>query len=99
MMRIIPRQYPIAAGLLALSACLLAGVASGQAYPAKPVRFIIPLGPGTGSDTLGRVIAQRLSEQLSQGVVADNRSGASGSIGSDIAAKSAPDGYTVILGT
>ena len=73
--------------------------AAAQSYPVKPVRLIIPLVPGSASnDILGRALAQRLSESLGQQFVADYRPGAAGTIGSAIAAKSAPDGYTLLIG-
>jgi tripartite-type tricarboxylate transporter receptor subunit TctC len=66
-------------------------------YPSKPVRLILPFVPGAGSDMTGRTIAAKLSEMWGQQVVADNRTGAAGSIGVDLAAHAAPDGYTVCL--
>ncbi len=70
-----------------------------QSYPTKPVRMIVPFPAGGGSDTMGRALARKLEEGLGQRVVVDNRVGAAGSIGADMAAKSAPDGYTVLLGS
>jgi tripartite-type tricarboxylate transporter receptor subunit TctC len=67
------------------------------AYPTKPVRLIIPFAPGGGTDLTGRAIAQKLSESLGQTVVADNRAGANGTIGADLAAKAPPDGYTISM--
>jgi tripartite-type tricarboxylate transporter receptor subunit TctC len=68
-------------------------------FPDKPVRMIIPFPPGGGTDTLGRPIAQKLTERWHQQVVVDNRGGAGGIIGSELTAKSPPDGYTIMLGT
>lgn len=68
-----------------------------DAYPTKPVRFVIPFPAGGFSDITGRVVAQRLSETVGQPVVCDNRPGASGNIGAEIAAKAAPDGYTLLI--
>ncbi len=68
-------------------------------YPTRPVRMVVPFGPGTGSDVLGRVLANRLSEQFGQSVVIDNRPGASGALGTEIVARAAPDGYTLTLAT
>jgi tripartite-type tricarboxylate transporter receptor subunit TctC len=65
-------------------------------YPSKPIRYIVPWPPGGGSDVLARLIAQELSKAIGQQVIVDNRAGASGNIGADIAAKSAPDGYTIL---
>ncbi len=69
--------------------------AAQQAYPGKPVRLIVPFAPGGGTDITGRLIAQKLSELWSVPVVVDNRPGAGSTIGTDIAAKAAPDGYTI----
>jgi tripartite-type tricarboxylate transporter receptor subunit TctC len=69
-----------------------------QAYPNKPVRMIVPFAPGGASDYVGRIIQPRLGEILGQQIVVENRPGASGNIGMDAAAKSAPDGYTLYLG-
>jgi len=69
-----------------------------QDYPAKSLRLVIPFPPGGGSDTIARVLAQRLSSALGQPVVADNRAGASGNIAGELVAKSAPDGYTILFG-
>ena len=80
--------------LLALAA---AGAAQAQAYPAKPVRFIIPFPPGGPTDIMGRLAAQRLTEAWGVQVVADNRAGAGGNIGSELCAKSPPDGYTICM--
>ena len=74
-----------------------ASTGSRQAWPAKPLRLIVPFPAGGGSDIVGRILAQRLSEQLKQQVVVDNRAGAGGSIGTEAAVRSAPDGYTLVL--
>ena len=78
-----------------LAACALQ--ASAQSYPVRPVRAIIAFPPGSATDIIGRVITQKVSELWGQTVVADNRGGAGGSIASALAAKSAPDGYTLII--
>ena len=78
------------------SATPLAAVA--QAYPAKPVRFIIPFPPGGATDILGRILGQKLGETLGQQFIVDNRGGASGNLGLELAAKAPPDGYTVTIG-
>src|SRR4029079_3956058 len=67
-------------------------------YPNRPIRLILPHSPGGPTDLIGRFTAQKLGESLGQTVVADNRAGAAGSVGCEIAAKSAPDGYTLLLG-
>ena len=73
--------------------------AHAQTYPVKPLRFVIPFPPGGGTDTMARVMAPKLSELLGQQVVIDNRGGAGATIGTEIAAKSPPDGYTLLLMT
>jgi tripartite-type tricarboxylate transporter receptor subunit TctC len=73
--------------------------AMAQAYPTKPVRMIVPFPAGGATDIVGRLIAQKLAEGWGQQVIVDNRGGAGGTIGSDVAAKSPPDGYTMLLGT
>jgi tripartite-type tricarboxylate transporter receptor subunit TctC len=76
---------------------LFAGVSFSQSYPVKPVRLIIPFPPGGSNDVVGRSIGQQLAERLGQSVVIDNRGGAGGIIGTNEAAKAAPDGYTLLL--
>lgn len=88
------RRFP---SLLIAAALTLFGAASHAAYPDKPIRLIVPWAPGGSTDAIARAIAQRMSERLGQSVVVDNRSGASGQIGTDAAAKAAPDGYTLAL--
>ena len=73
--------------------------AHAQTYPAKPVRFIVPFPPGGPTDIMGRLAAQRLTEAWGVQVVADNRAGAGGNIGSELCAKSPPDGYTICMMT
>lgn len=69
-----------------------------RSYPAKPIRFIVPYVAGGGADAMARLIAPRLSDKLGQQVVIDNRGGAGGNIGSELAARAAPDGYTLLMG-
>ncbi|HXF68057.1 MAG TPA: tripartite tricarboxylate transporter substrate binding protein [Burkholderiales bacterium] len=86
---------------LAFVACLLvlAAPALAQRYPEKPIRMIVPFPPGGGSDTVGRAVATRMSEQLGQPIVVENRVGAAGSIGAEYAARAPADGYTILLGS
>ena len=82
---------------LAASAVLAPQQTQAQSYPLRPVRFIVPYPPGGGSDLVARVIAQGLTTNLGQQFVIDNRSGAQGGVGTAVAAKAAPDGYTILL--
>jgi tripartite-type tricarboxylate transporter receptor subunit TctC len=75
-----------------------AAFSHAQSYPTRPIRFVVPYPPGGSTDTYARIIAGKLSEGLGQSVVIDNRTGAAGSVGAEIAAKSPPDGYTIVLG-
>jgi tripartite-type tricarboxylate transporter receptor subunit TctC len=92
--RDIPRWLTGGAALLG---CTLA--AYGQTYPARAVRLVVPSSPGGGSDITARIIAPRLSEYLGQQVMVDNRAGAGTMIGGELAARAAPDGYTLLLGS
>jgi tripartite-type tricarboxylate transporter receptor subunit TctC len=87
-----------ASWLIAIITTLYANVGVAQTYPSKAMRLIVGFPPGGGTDIVSRVIAQRLSEWYGQAVVVENRSGATGSIGADALAKSAPDGYTIMMG-
>ncbi len=82
------------------AAALLLGAAPGwaQEYPVRPIRLIVPYPPGGGNDTLGRLIAQRLSTALGQAVFVENRPGAGGNLGTEQVAQAKPDGYTLTLG-
>lgn len=88
--------------ILGLAAALLAATlahAAPETYPARALRIIVPLSAGGPTDTLARIVAQPLSARLGQPVIIENRPGAGGNIGAELAAKSAPDGYTLFLGT
>jgi len=84
--------------LPALLLLLTLGTAQAQ-YPNRPVKMIVPFPPAGATDIVGRIVAQKLGERLGQPVVVENKPGAGGSIGSDLAAKSAPDGYTLLMAT
>ncbi len=86
---------------IALSAGILFGASAGvtasaQGYPARAVRVIVPFAPGGGTDILTRIVAPKVSELLGQPLVVDNRPGASGQIGTELVARAAPDGYTIL---
>ena len=82
----------------ALVLALFANIAGAQDYPSKPIRLILPQSPGSATDVLARLIAPKMSEALGQPLVIDNRAGAGGIVGAETAAKSPPDGYTVLVG-
>ena len=84
--------------LCVFSLALAASAAFAQSFPSGPVKLIVPYPPGGATDIIGRAIAQAMTESLGQPVVVDNRPGANGAVGSDVVAKSAPDGYTIGLG-
>jgi len=85
---------------LLLVALAMANVypALAETWPTRPIRFIVPFAPGGGGDVVGRIIGQRMSEQLGKPLVIDNRAGGGGTLGCELAAKAAPDGYTLLLG-
>ncbi|TMG77157.1 MAG: tripartite tricarboxylate transporter substrate binding protein [Betaproteobacteria bacterium] len=92
-----PDTQRLRSAILGLLLALFSIAAAAQTYPSKPVRLIIPFPPGGSNDVVGRMIAFQLSERLGRQVVADNQGGAGGIIGTEAAAKSAPDGHTLLL--
>src|SRR5258705_8875708 len=88
-----------AAHAAATSAGAFAQSAKDTGYPNRPLRFIVPYAAGGNGDIVSRIIAQKLIMQIGQQIVIDNRGGAGGNIGAELAARTAPDGYTIMLGT
>jgi tripartite-type tricarboxylate transporter receptor subunit TctC len=78
---------------------LAAGPAFGQNYPVRAVRVVVPFAAGGGTDIVARTVAAALGERLGQNFLVDNRPGAAGAIGAELAARSAPDGYTLLVGS
>ena len=88
---------PAALGVAFAALTLTASTSSGQAYPTRPVRIIVPFSPGGATDVVTRIVSLRLTEVWGQSIVVDNRAGAGGNIGADLAAKATPDGYTLFM--
>jgi tripartite-type tricarboxylate transporter receptor subunit TctC len=86
-------------GVVALAGAMAAGGAVAQAWPAKPIRMVVPFPVGGGSDSTARILGQRLQDRLKQQIIVENRTGAGGAIGTEFAARAAPDGYTILLGS
>ena len=86
----------VAAALLVLAT--LSGAGAADTYPSKPIRFVVPFPPGNAGDIMARMIAEKLTQRMKQTVIVDNRPGAGGNIGAEIAAKAPADGHTVLIG-
>ena len=93
------RKRSFAGGLIFLSVVLLitAGGSNAQPYPTKSIRLIVPFAPGGSTDALARAVGQKLGDNFGQQIVVDNRTGANGNIGTEMAAKASPDGYTLLM--
>src|SRR3954463_6326330 len=85
--------------LIGCALCLPSAAVQAQSYPAKPIKIIVPTVPGGATDLTARLIGQKMAERLGQAVVVENRAGGNEAIGVDLVAKSAPDGYTVLVST
>ena len=84
--------------VIALATTLVAATAMAQAaYPDKPIKLVVPFAPGGASDLTARTLAQKMGDSMGQPIVVDNKPGANGAIGTDLVAKAAPDGYTILL--
>ena len=86
-------------GLALLLAAFCSGLAQAQNFPTRPVKIIVAFSPGGGTDIVARLLGQKLTEMWGQQIIVENRAGASGTIGTDLAARAAPDGYTLFMGT
>jgi len=83
--------------MLVAALLIAAGLAHAQDYPVKPIRMIVPYPPGGGTDVVARIVNEKLSLELGQSIVIDNKGGAGGSVGTEVASKATPDGYTILL--
>lgn len=88
-----------AAALLAIGSGAAHAADAAKNYPSRPIRLIMPIGPGSANDTLGRIVANKMAQLLGQQIVVDNRAGAGGIVGMEVGANAAPDGYTLIGGS
>lgn len=89
----------LGAGMLGALPAAAQGTTQAGDYPARPIRMIVPFGPGTSTDTVARIVADALGRALGQSVIIENKAGGGGTIGTDAASRAAPDGYTIVMGT
>src|SRR4051812_41808434 len=97
LMNQLPNRRKALSVLAAAALPLIAGRAAAQNFPERPVKIIVPFAPGAGTDSVARLMAQKLGEVMGASFVVENRAGASGSIGAQAVAQAAPDGYTLLL--
>jgi len=95
----VSHRRTVLAALAALALAAPLGASAQQDYPGRPVRLIVPFGPGTTTDIIARVFADAMAKPLGQAIVVENKAGAGGNIGSDFVAKAPADGYTIVMGT
>jgi len=95
----VSHRRTVLAALAALTLAAPLGALAQQDYPGRPVRLIVPFGPGTTTDIVARIYAEAMTKPLGQAIVVENKAGAGGNIGSDLVAKAAADGYTIVMGT
>ncbi len=93
-----PNKFSVISTVIFICGCMLSSIVAAQQWPARPVRIIVPFPPGQGADIITRIIAERLAPALGQQIIVDNRPGAGAALGTEMGAKSAPDGYTLLNG-
>src|SRR5437868_2361600 len=98
-MKMMDRKWFSMRLVCALASSITAGAALAQSWPQQPVKLVVPFGPGGNTDLVARITAERLSEVIGQRFVIENKLGASGAIAAEFVARSAPDGYTLFIGT
>lgn len=93
-----PSKFSVASTVILICVSMLSSIVSAQQWPTRPVKIIVPFPPGQGADIITRIIAERLAPALGQQIIVDNRPGAGAALGTEMGAKSAPDGYTLLNG-